>query len=205
MRLGSCDVGFDIRRNDANLQSASCRCLNKFATLGHKIHTCFSPTPVNELPNLPGGQITMSIARSQSELEDAFGLVYRSYVRAGLDSPNPTGLRVTKYHFLPTTEVILARNAGVPIATASLIVDGELGLARRVDLWGRTQSAEGSRSSLGRSRQPRRPPRISSTLHPDVSRPFHPDCSGRRAARLQRPGRRNAPTPCPFLHPSDRI
>lgn len=70
----------------------------------------------------------MSIARSQSDLEDAFGLVYRSYVRAGLDAPNPTGLRVTKYHFLPTTEVILARNAGVPIATASLIADGELGL-----------------------------------------------------------------------------
>ncbi len=70
----------------------------------------------------------MSIARSQSELEDAFGLVYRSYIRAGLDSPNPTGLRLTKYHLLPTTEVILARNAGVPIATASLIIDGEEGL-----------------------------------------------------------------------------
>ena len=80
------------------------------------------------VPGLPGEQITLSIARSQSDLEDAFGLVYRSYVRAGLDSPNPTGLRVTKYHFLPTTEVILARNAGVPIATASLIVDSHLGL-----------------------------------------------------------------------------
>lgn len=70
----------------------------------------------------------MSIARSQGDLEDAFALVYRSYVRAGLDSPNPTGLRLTDYHFLPTTDVILARNAGVPIATASLIVDGDLGL-----------------------------------------------------------------------------
>ena len=79
-------------------------------------------------PNLPGGQITMSIARSQPDLEDAFGLVYRSYVRTGLDTPNPTGLRLTTHHFLPTTEVILARNAGVPIATASLIVDSELGL-----------------------------------------------------------------------------
>jgi hypothetical protein len=75
-----------------------------------------------------GAQITMSIARSHSDLEDAFGLVYRSYVRAGLDSPNPTGLRLTKFHFLPTTDVILARNAGVPIATASLFVDGDLGL-----------------------------------------------------------------------------
>lgn len=70
----------------------------------------------------------MSIARSQSDLEDAFGLVYRSYVRAGLDAPNPTGLRLTRYHFLPSTDVILARNAGVPIATASVIVDSELGL-----------------------------------------------------------------------------
>jgi hypothetical protein len=76
----------------------------------------------------PGARIALSIARSQSDLEEAFGLVYRSYLRAGLDSPNPTGLRLTRHHFLPTTDVMLARNAGVPIATASLIVDGELGL-----------------------------------------------------------------------------
>jgi hypothetical protein len=79
-------------------------------------------------PSLPGGQVSMSIARSRSDLEEAFGLVYRSYLRAELDSPNPTGLRLTPHHFLPTTDVILARNSGVPIATASLMVDSELGL-----------------------------------------------------------------------------
>lgn len=78
----------------------------------------------NQIP----GQISMSIARSQSDLEEAFGLVYRAYIRAGLDSPNPTGMRLTEYHLLPSTEVMLARHAGVPVATASLIVKAEMGL-----------------------------------------------------------------------------
>lgn len=74
------------------------------------------------------GQIELSIARSRSELEDAFRLVHHSYVRAGLDAPNSLGMRLTKFHLLPTTQVMLAKKAGLPIATASLILDEQLGL-----------------------------------------------------------------------------
>lgn len=73
-------------------------------------------------------QIKYSIARSRSDLEDAFRLVYRSYVRASLDSPNESGMRLTPYHLLPTTDVVLVKDAGVAISTASIIVDGPLGL-----------------------------------------------------------------------------
>lgn len=74
------------------------------------------------------GQIELSLARSHSELVDAFRLVHYSYVRAGLDSPNALGMRLTRFHLLPTTQVMLAKQAGLPIATASLILDEQSGL-----------------------------------------------------------------------------
>jgi hypothetical protein len=73
-------------------------------------------------------QIKLSIARSKTELEEAFSLVYASYVRAGLQQPNDIGLRLVRYHLLTSTEVMVARLHGTTISTASLIVDSELGL-----------------------------------------------------------------------------
>lgn len=73
-------------------------------------------------------QIGLSIARCQSDLEDAFRLVYRSYVRAGLQVPNDIGMRMVRHHFLPTTEVLVAKLGRDVISTASLIVDSEIGL-----------------------------------------------------------------------------
>lgn len=74
------------------------------------------------------GQIEISIARSQDELEEAFRMVYDAYVRAGLEQPNAAGVRLTPYHLLPTTDVIIAKHEGLAIATASVILDSELGL-----------------------------------------------------------------------------
>ncbi|WP_164103309.1 N-acyl amino acid synthase FeeM domain-containing protein [Candidatus Laterigemmans baculatus] len=81
-----------------------------------------------KLQSTPPGQIELRIARSQEELEHAFRLVHHSYVRAGLASPNAHGMRLTKFHLLPTTQVMLAKKAGSPIATASLVLDREGGL-----------------------------------------------------------------------------
>ncbi len=72
--------------------------------------------------------IELSIARSKADLEEAFSLVYASYVRAGLQQPNDIGLRLVRYHLLTSTEVMVARLHGTTISTASLIVDSELGL-----------------------------------------------------------------------------
>ncbi len=74
------------------------------------------------------GQITLSLARSRMELEEAFALLYRSYLRAGLDVPNASEMRLTPYHLLSTTEVFQAKLSGVTISTASLMLNGPLGL-----------------------------------------------------------------------------
>ncbi|QEG42525.1 N-acyl amino acid synthase FeeM domain-containing protein [Roseimaritima ulvae] len=73
-------------------------------------------------------QIQLSVARSPEELEDSFRMVYDSYINAGLEQPNESEMRLTPYHLLPTTEVVLAKYQACPIATASVILDGDIGL-----------------------------------------------------------------------------
>jgi len=74
------------------------------------------------------GEVTFKIAASWEEREAAFRLLYDSYLRSGLGTPNPTGLRVTPYHPLPTTETFIAVVDDVVIATMSLVIDGVLGM-----------------------------------------------------------------------------
>ena len=72
--------------------------------------------------------IECKIASTRSDREGAFRLLYRAYQRAGLIKPNPQEMRVTPYHLLPTTSVMVARYANQIISTLSLVEDGELGL-----------------------------------------------------------------------------
>ena len=72
--------------------------------------------------------IEYKIAETRQEREAAFRLVYNSYLRSGLSDPNPWQMRVTPYHLLPTTQVLIAKQGGEVIFTASLVADGELGL-----------------------------------------------------------------------------
>lgn len=75
---------------------------------------------------VPG--LNYKIAQSRDELRDAFGLVYRSYRRAGLVDENFDQLRLTPFHLLPTTEVFVTQLRGTVVSTVSLFGDGELGL-----------------------------------------------------------------------------
>jgi hypothetical protein len=68
------------------------------------------------------------IAASRDEWEAALGLVYRAYVRSGLIQMNPYRMRVTPYHALPTTEVLIADKGDEVLCTLSIVGDGELGL-----------------------------------------------------------------------------
>ena len=72
--------------------------------------------------------IEYKIASTRWDREGAFRLLYRAYRRAGLMKPNPQKMRVTPYHLLPTTSVMVARYANQIISTLSLIEDGQLGL-----------------------------------------------------------------------------
>ncbi|EMI44609.1 N-acyl amino acid synthase FeeM domain-containing protein [Rhodopirellula sp. SWK7] len=68
------------------------------------------------------------IAHERDELSEAFGLVYRSYLRAGLVGENEEQIRITPFHFLPTTEVFVTRYMEQVVSTVSLVGDGFLGL-----------------------------------------------------------------------------
>ena len=68
------------------------------------------------------------IASSRQEWEAALGLVYREYVRCGLIQMNRYRMRVTPYHALPTTEVLIAGKGDEVLCTLSIVGDGLLGL-----------------------------------------------------------------------------
>jgi hypothetical protein len=68
------------------------------------------------------------VAGSFDEWQEAFSLIHRSYVQAGLSERNPCGLRVTPYHLVPTTSTLIARHEGRVIGTLSLIRDNHLGI-----------------------------------------------------------------------------
>lgn len=73
-------------------------------------------------------RITFEIARTRDDFESGLRLLYESYVRSGLAIGNPSGIRITPYHLLDTTDVFVAKAQEEVFMTISLIADGELGL-----------------------------------------------------------------------------
>ncbi len=72
--------------------------------------------------------IECRIGASREELFAAFHMVYEQYLRSGLMKPNSYRMRVTPYHLLPSTEVLVALHRGAVTCTMSVVRDGELGL-----------------------------------------------------------------------------
>ena len=70
----------------------------------------------------------ISLARSRTELHGAFTLLYQAYLKAGLESEKPSGIRITPYHMLPTTEVLVTKLDDEVVSTVSLVGDGYLGI-----------------------------------------------------------------------------
>jgi hypothetical protein len=68
------------------------------------------------------------VTTSPDELFAAFRLVYEQYQRSGLMNPNKCGMRITPYHLLPTTEVLVALEGSKLTCTMSLVCDSEKGL-----------------------------------------------------------------------------
>jgi hypothetical protein len=74
--------------------------------------------------------IVFKLAETQDELEQAFRVLHDAYVGQGYMSPHPSGMRVTKYHALPTTAVLIAKeiDTGLVVGTVSIVRDTPLGL-----------------------------------------------------------------------------
>lgn len=74
-------------------------------------------------------RIEFRVARTRTELEKAYSLVYKEYLKKGFTSENPYGLRFSFYNALPeTTTLIAIKDNSEILATATIISDTALGL-----------------------------------------------------------------------------
>jgi GNAT superfamily N-acetyltransferase len=75
----------------------------------------------------PSDRLQLKIAETQEELEACFRLLHDAYVDSGFMKPDPSGLRVTIYHALPSTTTLCAKYDGEVVGTMSLIRDSAFG------------------------------------------------------------------------------
>lgn len=69
----------------------------------------------------------LKIADTKEELEACFRLLHDAYVASGFQKPDPSGMRATIYHALPTTTTLCATYEGEVVGTMSLIRDSAFG------------------------------------------------------------------------------
>jgi hypothetical protein len=75
----------------------------------------------------PDARLELKIAETQQELEACFKLLHDAYVGSGFMKPDPSGMRVTIYHALPTTTTLCAKFDGEVVGTISLIRESLFG------------------------------------------------------------------------------
>ncbi|MEO3713617.1 GNAT family N-acetyltransferase [Roseateles flavus] len=75
----------------------------------------------------PDARLQLKIAETQEELEACFRILHDAYVAAGFMKPDPSGMRITIYHALPTTTTICAKWEGRVVGTISMIREGVFG------------------------------------------------------------------------------
>jgi GNAT superfamily N-acetyltransferase len=75
----------------------------------------------------PDARLSLKIAETQDELEACFRILHDAYVSSGFMKPDPSGLRVTPYHALPTTTTLCAKFDGQVVGTISLVREGVFG------------------------------------------------------------------------------
>lgn len=76
----------------------------------------------------PSQRLVLKIAETKEELEACFSLLHDAYVDSGFMKPDPSGMRLTIYHALPTTTTLCAKFDGKVVGTISLIRESELGV-----------------------------------------------------------------------------
>lgn len=77
-------------------------------------------------PN-PDDRLVLKIADTKAELEACFRILHDAYVSSGFMKPDPTGMRVTSYHALPTTTTLCAKYDGEVVGTLSIVREGVFG------------------------------------------------------------------------------
>ncbi|MCG2579016.1 hypothetical protein LZ012_18650 [Dechloromonas sp. XY25] len=80
-----------------------------------------------EFDPAPSKRLVLKIAESKEELEACFSVLHDAYVESGFMRPDPSGMRVTLYHALPSTTTLCAKYDGRVVGTVSLIRQNALG------------------------------------------------------------------------------
>ena len=75
----------------------------------------------------PPDRLELKIADTQEELEECFRILHDAYVGSGFMKPDPSGMRITPYHALPTTTTLCAKYDGRVVGTMSMIREGVFG------------------------------------------------------------------------------
>ncbi len=75
----------------------------------------------------PSDRLELKVAETQEELDACFRILHDAYVGSGFMKPDPSGLRVTIYHSLPTTTTLCAKYDGVVVGTISMVREGVFG------------------------------------------------------------------------------
>lgn len=75
----------------------------------------------------PDKRLELKIADSKEELAACFRILHDAYVASGFMKPDPSGMRVTIYHALPTTTTLCAKFDGEVVGTISIIREGVFG------------------------------------------------------------------------------
>ena len=75
----------------------------------------------------PDPLLMLKIAETREELEACFKLLHDAYVGSGFMQPDPSGMRATIYHALPTTTTLCAKFDGEVVGTMSLIRESAFG------------------------------------------------------------------------------
>ena len=85
-----------------------------------------SPTGSREPTEIDG--VFYKIADCFEEREAAFRLIHHAYTLNGLMAANSSGMRITPFHLLPTSDLFVAYRQGTVIYTMTLISDDEQGI-----------------------------------------------------------------------------
>ncbi len=76
----------------------------------------------------PPQNTIFKIAETEDEISQALTILHRAYVHEGLMDPHPSGMRVTLYHALPTTTILIAKRNNEVLGTLTMIRDNPIGL-----------------------------------------------------------------------------
>lgn len=73
-------------------------------------------------------ELRFKVAVTEDELSQAFALLHKAYVKENLMEPHQSGMRITKYHALPSTTTLIAVENKVVVATVTLIRQSAFGV-----------------------------------------------------------------------------